>query len=537
MTFIPEVLSKNDPKNSVNTNSTTSFIGEASSTIGYNSIIVNIETSQDSNPLGFQVLFSNDGSLSSFSTYFSETVIKTTNSNFTYTKSFPIYDNYYKLSYSQQSADILIINSRLSTDEFFSNQNSVNAFTNNTENIYDAFGKLRVSTPYTLLDLKTPSGTSGSTAYLQNQLQICSSFSGSDGATGSKICQNSTTTINVFGNGTFTNQSLKYCVYQPGKSFLIMGSGIMNANNNPSGVKSRIGYFDNDNGLYFEYDSNTGCTIVVKNNGITTSINYINWNIDSMDGNGNSGLNLDYTKAQLFVIDYEWLGVGRVRFGFYAFGRIQYCHEINNINILLGPYTSNINLPLRYELVGINGATASMIQICGSILSEGGFNPIGKPFGVSNITPSINSSTETALIAIRGGGSNFYHQQIIPSIVTVSSTNVNDIFIYRLRLYIAGNTPSFTITYSDVNTNYSIAQYGVTFTGSTGPFTNSIIVDAQTASGRGSSNVGDLNVVFNDIIQLGSNVSNNSSILILTVEGNFAGSTQIYSSLNWVEIY
>ena len=50
-----------------------------------------------------------------------------------------------------------------------------------------------------------------------------------------------------------------------------------------------------------------------------------------MDGTGKTGLELDFTKAQLFVIDMEWLGVGRVRFGFYAYGRIYYCHQIEPI--------------------------------------------------------------------------------------------------------------------------------------------------------------------------------------------------------------
>jgi hypothetical protein len=47
-----------------------------------------------------------------------------------------------------------------------------------------------------------------------------------------------------------------------------------------------------------------------------------------MDGTGRSGITLDVTKTQIFIVDLEWLGVGRVRLGFVIDGKIYYCHEI-----------------------------------------------------------------------------------------------------------------------------------------------------------------------------------------------------------------
>ena len=50
---------------------------------------------------------------------------------------------------------------------------------------------------------------------------------------------------------SYINQSRKYCIYQPGKSLLFLASGLINAGSNDSSVKSRIGYFDDNNGLFF----------------------------------------------------------------------------------------------------------------------------------------------------------------------------------------------------------------------------------------------------------------------------------------------
>jgi len=123
---------------------------------------------------------------------------------------------------------------------------------------------------------------------------------------------------------------------------------------NTSGITTRIGYFDNSNGLFFQYDtSSSTISVVLRNTTTDTPIPQSSWNIDKMDGTGVSGITLNFTKAQLFVIDFEWLSVGRIRFGFYIFGRINYCHQITNLNELTNPYMLSPNLPSRYEISSI----------------------------------------------------------------------------------------------------------------------------------------------------------------------------------------
>jgi hypothetical protein len=79
----------------------------------------------------------------------------------------------------------------------------------------------------------------------------------------------------------------------------------------------------------------TTAEMVIRKGGVDNEIvPQSQWNVDRLDGTGPSKVNIDFTKSQIFVTDYQWLGVGRVRFGFYAYGKIHYCHQILNIKSL-----------------------------------------------------------------------------------------------------------------------------------------------------------------------------------------------------------
>ncbi len=550
MTFIPSVLTNNDTNNSSSTtlSSSSSFTGTGSLTTGFDSIIITIQSNVDSSSGGIQIQFSSDNS--TFSTLYSDTYYS---SGF-FTKSYQITNKYYRIIYtngsSSQSSFSLI--SRLSTNSVDNStqNNSITVFDNEVEASLDAFGKLRVSMPNTLLDIRFPSNSIASGAnsnFLKNISQICSKSSGSYSATYEK----SKAIISGTNAGYYISQSRNYITYQPGKSLLFMSSGILNPSN--SNFTSRLGLFDNEfttsasyptvnNGVYFEYSSGNP-SVNVKNDTVT-SISQSSWNIDKMNGTGSSGLNLDFTKTQLFVIDMEWLGVGRIRFGFYAYGRIHYCHQITNINILTSPYTNNINLPICFSLHSTNSSAGSgnIRQICSTIISEGGYNPVGRPFSASNSQENVDSpvtvpTTETALLAIRGGGINYYHQNIIPTGISIIDTATNNNLLYRLRLYQDGGFGG-SITWSSVDNNCSVVQYAksAAITGFTS--TNSKLLDQGYFYGRGTIAFNGLGDVFNNLVlQLTANIDNTSDVLILTCQKIGQNSTEVYSTISWQEIY
>lgn len=159
-------------------------------------------------------------------------------------------------------------------------------------------------------------------------------------------------------------------------------------------------------------------------NGSATTINQSSWNIDTFDGSGPSGLTLTISSMLdtiLFVIDQEWLGVGRVRVGFNLNGVNYYAHQF--LNTQKFAYTSTPRLPIVYQINATaidSSAPLETRQICCTSLSEGGFTPLGNRINIStNLagTNMTNANTKYVILAFRiqrdGSGNSLYPSAII----------------------------------------------------------------------------------------------------------------------------
>lgn len=91
-------------------------------------------------------------------------------------------------------------------------------------------------------------------------------------------------------------------------------------------------------------------TYVLAAKTVETRIPQSEWNLDTMDGNGPSGYDLDLTKMQMFYIDYSWYGAGFIRWGLRGIdGDITYVHKLSNNNVNAEAYMRSGNIPARYE--------------------------------------------------------------------------------------------------------------------------------------------------------------------------------------------
>ena len=136
-----------------------------------------------------------------------------------------------------------------------------------------------------------------------------------------------------------------------------------------------------------------------------TRIPQADWNVDKCDGTGPSGFDINITKTQLIFVDFQWLGVGRVRCGFVHNGAMIIAHEYFHSNELDTVYISNPNLPVRCEIRN-TGATAggSFDQICSTVQSEGGYQETGIDWQIANPaqrTTAAQGGTPLPVIAIR----------------------------------------------------------------------------------------------------------------------------------------
>jgi len=234
----------------------------------------------------------------------------------------------------------------------------------------DAFGKLRVTQPYTIFDSKPLHAT--------NSLTFNTIVSGSGGC----VYTASDTSITLSANTTNSyaiRQTKLRCPYQSGKSQLAMFTGILTPETN---IIKRYGLFnsltaapyDPEVGLFFEASNNTVSVVQFNNSSLVSSVSatQAQWNIDPLDGTGSSGITLDFTKIQIFVIDYAWLGAGRVRFGFNIDGTTYYCHEFLNANNKNSAYIKTPNLSVRAELRQVGSGSGTLKAICQTVISEGG---------------------------------------------------------------------------------------------------------------------------------------------------------------------
>ena len=525
MTYIPSVISKIDTQNSssstLSANATFGSSSNSMNNAGYNSINISILTDTNSAPNGLVVYYSNDNT--TWEIFFSDTYTNNTK----YSISLQLTMNYYYITYTNGSSNQSSFNLVVYMSPTKNSSNYVNFDLEHT----DTYDRLQVVEPVTLLDMRFYNN-----GISTNPLMIVQDVSGS--CSGALTSGTTNYVISSTGTGYLKSQSYKYCVYQPGKSQLIYITGILNNGNNGSNVTTKIGYFDDNDGLYFSY--NNGTTYVnIINNGSLTSISNANWNGDKLNGTGTSGYTIDYTKNTLFAIQFSWLGAGIIRFMVLLEGHTLMCHTITNYNTLTGAWMTNPNLPIRYELsstsAGANG-TGSMVQGCASCISIGGYNPIGRIFSISNgIAGASISTTEVLVLAIKGN-SNYYHQQIIPMTINATSSTTSATVLLKLRLYLSPNVPNSggSITWTDVNTSQSLVSYATSITGGTFTGTNSIISQEIFVYGRtGMTNINDIGNIFT---QIASNITNQSSILVISAVSS-TNNTTLNIGITWQEVY
>ena len=374
----------------------------------------------------------------------------------------------------------------------------------------DAFGRQRVSTPYTLFDstMRYTKRTdqwfetlvnSGTTNYLVNESSL------------------ELTATTVSGD-TVLRRTKQRFPYQPGKSLMGMQSFV--GATPTAGVVQEIGYFDNDNGVMLRA-SGTTLQFVVRSstNGSVSeqAVDQANWNINTFPS-------LDFSKAQILIIDLEWLGVGRVRCGFVIDGQIRYCHEFNHANNINKAYMTTAILPFSYRIQNTTSQTAShtLKQVCASLLSEGGYEPDGPIYTIAHGLSSVTNTSGERLTAAIRMASGRTGNIILPVKVDVACDSV-DLVQWRLRLNptISGETWSAA---SNGRGNVETTTTGTTISGGT------VVLGGLLSQGQSVN----LNIETAIRLALGVNASGQSDVLALTVDS--AVSAKALGQLGWVEI-
>lgn len=266
----------------------------------------------------------------------------------------------------------------------------------------DAFHRLRSSSPFNLFESKHLYGATDRNNWANSINGVGASITHVPASASAKLA------IGTADGEYAIHQTVKHFHYSPGRSQLIIMTGVLAKGK--ANLIQRLGYFDGNNGLFFELNG-TELRVAVRSNTsgsvVDTQVAQSAWNLDRLDGSKGrdnpSKATIDITKAQIFIIDFQWLGYGRVRFSIDIDGTIVDVHEFTFQNEIVVPYMRTPNLPVRYEIrnEGITASSSYLLATCSHVASEGGSASVLNSHAVSNGITTRSISARTPILAIR----------------------------------------------------------------------------------------------------------------------------------------
>jgi hypothetical protein len=254
----------------------------------------------------------------------------------------------------------------------------------------DAFGRLRTAAVQNLVDIKH--------VYDKNPLQINEVTAG----TATSIFNQEYARVRMStsaNNDLVIRQSKTHPIYQPGKSQLFQAS-FSNFQLETNVIK-RVGGFTSTTASTYNsvFDG-----YFLESNGVTNVISFQIWRSGTTvysaatavwDNNGFDPTGINWSNTNLMSVDYQWLGVGRMRFALDIAGQLFYFTEHNCANNEPNVYMTSPNQPIRYEIRQIGVGSGYFDMICSQVSSEGALNGLYSTVGIQNSTTADLATSGT----------------------------------------------------------------------------------------------------------------------------------------------
>jgi hypothetical protein len=385
---------------------------------------------------------------------------------------------------------------------------------------YDLFGRQKVGNPYTLFDSA-------------HRYQANDDFSDITlgNATVTYNANQSTSILNVSTSSgdLVSRESKRVFPYQPGKSLQVLQTFCFSESQ--ENLRQRVGYFSRENGIFLELDGQNLYFVkrsYISGSIVDTKVPQSEWNTDRLDGDGPRGTILDISKAQILFSEYEWLGVGTVRVGFAINGEFIVCHEFHHSNLINSVYMTTASLPVRYEIetLGPISSTASMKQVCASVISNGGFERKTESWSAVRSTEETVGTDFYPIAAIRMKDGRT-DSVIIPASINLLPTSADN-FQWALV-----KNPTLTagswLTHSTNNVEYNISATAMT---------GGIIVRSGFLGASNQSTTAEEITGINDFdLQLGrTNADSPVSDIFVVGARVLSGSGSLVGSLGWFDL-
>ncbi len=366
--------------------------------------------------------------------------------------------------------------------------------------------------------------------------------------------------VNTASGDRVVRQTKQYHPYVAATSNL----GYISFTPNPpkANVVQSVGLFDDYNGIFFRLNGTVPEMVIRKCSDYNTAnvveqvVSSENWNIEKFDGSMNefnqSGVTIDWSKSQILVVDYQWLGVGRVRVGFVIDGIVYYCHHFTHANKVTEVYTHQASLPCRWEIEnkGISSSNSQLMIICAAVYGEGsdietGFTrTISTDGNIISLTANTNPSISVAhgVLGIRlkntlvNGKPNRSIARLKDYMVITDQDVQYKILMLPDKSYLANANSIFTSVpgygWCEYITNFSLNNVwdaNNTFNCISDGF-------ATGASGNKSGSV-ETNLIDNRTSSIYQNYDSTDSQILAVIAYKISNATtNLRASLNWIEI-
>ena len=305
-----------------------------------------------------------------------------------------------------------------------------------------------------------------------------------------------------------------------------------------TGIRRRIGLFDENNGFYFEDAGVIGAdglpeyNVVVRTStsGVLTEtrVPRSQWNGDKLDGSGIDAITADPTKSQMVSFEYEWYGAGQIIIGWVINGFTHVIHTFNHANISSLPWSSTPFLPIRLELENLTGVAGThyLYQGSNSLISEGTATKLGI---AQNITGPITGRTMTSsntfypILSIRLK-STALKGIVLPTFFQAATLDNTSVFYKLVR-----NATLTGANFVDMPDANSFTQYDISATS----YTGGIDLDSGfVISGGGGTGI---RLDKDTVYQIGrSSMGTVSDTLTLAIASPNANKSAL-SAMTWIE--
>ena len=293
-----------------------------------------------------------------------------------------------------------------------------------------------------------------------------------------------------------------------------------NSNTNATSIANRVGGYPGwvveqvDNTVFFLSQSvgpqagsflfsSTGAaqgTMASVQAGVANTLDWTyqqDFNIDTLDGTGPSGMVLDPSKLNIYQISFRWLGAGQIQFAIenHDDGNIIAFHHIHYANRHEDVHLDNPSFKLGYIAANLTGSAATDVHTYGASM-------LG---AVEGLRVSTNYTTSTSSAKTSLTNNTLHHLLTVRNqLIANNKINLREFIARQLSIAVQANDPVEVVlilngvmntgrTYTTINSDGGSAIQSTT----TGTFTSPVPIATYVVpiNGSGTFDLSDLGIV------------------------------------------